>query len=275
MVLHRYSNASKKPYPPNDIIDDIRREYGISLCYRKALAVKRHSMKLLFGSDEVSYQLLPSMCHVIGKANPQSVITLVRHADSVFKYMFMSLSAWREAWDHCILVVTFDGTFMKGYFKGTLLTACTRDANRQLVPLAFGICNSENKDSWKWFFSELKLALSYRHNLYIVSDRNAGIIKSVKDFFPSAGHGYCVHHLAGNIRSQFKGSADGKEWKFNAVARASTYKEYQEYMALLDLEDPRIRAYLDKIGSDKWARCMSGPYRYNIMTVGNNLWCSI
>ncbi|CAH9063591.1 unnamed protein product, partial [Cuscuta europaea] len=39
MVIHRYSNASKKPYPPNDIIDDIRREFGISLSYRKALAV--------------------------------------------------------------------------------------------------------------------------------------------------------------------------------------------------------------------------------------------
>ncbi|CAH9115405.1 unnamed protein product [Cuscuta epithymum] len=116
----------------------MRRKYGISMSYRKALAVKRHSMKLLFGFDEESYQLLPSMCHVLEIANLEPLINLVRHGDSVFKYLFLSLSAWCQARDHCISVLIVDETFMKSYFKGALPTVCTRDANRRLVSLALG-----------------------------------------------------------------------------------------------------------------------------------------
>ncbi|CAH9072321.1 unnamed protein product [Cuscuta europaea] len=66
--------------------------------------------------------------------------------------------------------------------------------------------------------------------------------------------------------SKFKGSAIDLGWKFKAAYMASTVKEYEEYMALLDSEDTRIRPWLEKIGSHKWAKCVCGPRMYDIMT---------
>ncbi|RAL41585.1 hypothetical protein DM860_013119 [Cuscuta australis] len=74
LVLHCYVEATRKQYPPNDIWDDMRREFGIAMSYRKALLVKQKALKKLYGSDEESYQLLPSLCYMLEIKNPGSSI---------------------------------------------------------------------------------------------------------------------------------------------------------------------------------------------------------
>ncbi|VFQ95842.1 unnamed protein product [Cuscuta campestris] len=266
LVLHRYTDASKKPYGPNDIREDMRRDYGISMSYKKALSVKNKVMSKLYGADDDSYQLLPSMCHVLAQKNPGSVISLTTNENDQFKSMFFSLCAWRQAWIHCFPILIVDGTFLKAYFRGTLLTACTQDANRQIVPLAFGICDTESKETRMWFLTNVKRALTERSNLYIISDRHEGIIYAVEQVFPSVSHGYCSEHILRNIKSKFRGKSEVIQWKFRGAARAATVKEFEEYLQLLDDEDPRIREYLNKIGNSKWSRCHSDKSRYSSMT---------
>ncbi|VFQ70075.1 unnamed protein product [Cuscuta campestris] len=79
ILLHRYVDATKKPYPPNDLREDMRREYGVSMSYRKALLVKQKALTKLYGSDEDSYQLLPSMCFMLEQKNPDKVFPNVEH----------------------------------------------------------------------------------------------------------------------------------------------------------------------------------------------------
>ncbi|RAL50867.1 hypothetical protein DM860_005223 [Cuscuta australis] len=122
LVAHRYADASKKPYQPIDLMDDMRREYGITISYKKALVVKRKAMSKLYGSDDQSYRLLPAMCYMLEKNNP------------------------------------------------------------------------------------------------------------------------------------------------GAASRAATVEECEEYLSMLDEDDPRIRVYLDKIGVAKWSRCKSPTSRYSSMT---------
>ncbi|CAI5523531.1 unnamed protein product [Closterium sp. Naga37s-1] len=43
-----------------------------------------------------------------------------------------------------------DGTFLIRAQRATLLVAAAKDGNNQLVPLAFGLCESENKDTDPW-----------------------------------------------------------------------------------------------------------------------------
>ncbi|VFQ69776.1 unnamed protein product [Cuscuta campestris] len=69
LVAHRYADASKKPNQPIDLMDDMRREYGITMSYMKALVVKRKAMSKLYGSDDESYRLLPAMCYMLEKNN--------------------------------------------------------------------------------------------------------------------------------------------------------------------------------------------------------------
>ncbi|VFQ85738.1 unnamed protein product [Cuscuta campestris] len=100
LVLHRYVDATRKQYPPNDIRDDMRLEFGIAMSYRKALLVKQKALKKLYGSDEESYHILPSLCYMLETKNLGSSINLYRTEDQIFKYLFFSLAPWRQAWNH-------------------------------------------------------------------------------------------------------------------------------------------------------------------------------
>ncbi|CAH9062888.1 unnamed protein product [Cuscuta europaea] len=240
-------------------------QYGISMSYNKAWKAQKKAMQLQFGSDLESYKLLPSMAYVLEKTNPGSMFNLVTGKDDAFSTFFMSFKPWIEAWPYCRPVLILDGSFMKAYYKGTLLTACCQDANDHIVPIAFGICGSETKASWKWFLSKVCQSIKYRHDLYVVSDRHKGLIKAVSELLPHASHGFCVAHLGRNITSKFRGSAAGLGWKFKAAYMAATMKEYDDYLSMLDSEDPGIRHWLDKLGANTWSKVMSGPKRYNIM----------
>lgn len=48
-------------------------------------------------------------------------------------------------------VLSMDGTFLLGNYRGTLLTTIGMDANNGLFSLAFGIVEDECNESWIWF----------------------------------------------------------------------------------------------------------------------------
>ena len=51
--------------------------------------------------------------------------------------------------------IGLDGCFLKGKYGGELLTAVARDANDQMLPLAYAIVEVEKKETWKWFLEIL------------------------------------------------------------------------------------------------------------------------
>ena len=56
-----------------------------------------------------------------------------------------------EGFQHCRLVISIDGTFLYGKYKGTLLIALTWDGDSKLFPLVFTIVEKETDDNWYWF----------------------------------------------------------------------------------------------------------------------------
>ena len=52
-----------------------------------------------------------------------------------------------------------DGTFLRGYARGILLTAIGIDADDSMYSLAFAITQKENTYNWKWFLNLLKNSL--------------------------------------------------------------------------------------------------------------------
>ncbi|CAH9104390.1 unnamed protein product, partial [Cuscuta epithymum] len=70
LIKSRYADASRKPYAPKDIIADMIHNYGIALPYKKAWNANRKAQQKLMGSDEESYQLLPSLAHVLKEKHP-------------------------------------------------------------------------------------------------------------------------------------------------------------------------------------------------------------
>ncbi|CAH9084451.1 unnamed protein product [Cuscuta europaea] len=269
LVKHEYGDASNKPYPPKSIMLDMKTKYDIYMSYKKAWVAKEMAMELAMGSEKDSYARLPSMCHVLERSNPGSIVSYSCKENGEFINFFMCLSAWREGWINCIPVIIVDESFLKSYYKGTLLTACTQDANKQIFPLAFGICSGENTENWSWFFSMLKHSLMHRDDLYIVSDRHEGIITSVRSVFPHAEHGYCVYHILANLKTRFRGTQKTVSWKFLQAARVGSVYECEEYLQMLDSEDPHIRTYLERMGHHKWSHAYASRNRYSVMMSNN------
>ena len=67
-----------------------------------------------------------------------------------------------------------DGCFIKLTTGQQILAATGRDGNNNIFPIAFGIVDKEDTNSWTWFLNELKIALggeSGKFGLYtIISD---------------------------------------------------------------------------------------------------------
>ena len=68
-----------------------------------------------------------------------------------------------------------DGCFIKLSTGQQILAATGRDGNNNIYPIAFGVVDKEDTDSWTWFLTQLKDALggeSGKFGYYtIISDR--------------------------------------------------------------------------------------------------------
>ena len=75
----------------------------------------------------------------------------------------------------CAHIVGLDGCFIKLTTGAQILAATGRDANNNMYPIAFGIVDKEDTDSWTWFLYQLKVALGGQSgkfgNYTIISDR--------------------------------------------------------------------------------------------------------
>ncbi|WMV49530.1 hypothetical protein MTR67_042915 [Solanum verrucosum] len=76
-------------------------------------------------------------------------------------------------------IVVVDGSHLRGSYNGTFVSASTLDGAGNILPLAYGIVDSENDASWTWFFEQFREAHGLKDNMCVVSDRNESIIKSV------------------------------------------------------------------------------------------------
>ncbi|PON65535.1 hypothetical protein PanWU01x14_115470, partial [Parasponia andersonii] len=96
---------------------------------------------------------------MLEKTNPGTITYLETDEMGRFKYFFMSLGAsirgFRTA---CRPMLYVDGSFLETNCGGTML-AIAQDTNRQLYPVAFGVVDLENNDSWMYFIVKLKEAI--------------------------------------------------------------------------------------------------------------------
>ncbi|XP_019240391.1 PREDICTED: uncharacterized protein LOC109220384 [Nicotiana attenuata] len=95
--------------------------------------------------------------------------------DPRFLYMFYAYGSSISGWNHCRPAIAVDATFLKSKFCGVLMISVSKDANNQIFPLAFGIAEYENNNSYEWYFSQLRNAIGSRENLIFLSDRHQAI----------------------------------------------------------------------------------------------------
>ncbi|RVX20495.1 Serine/threonine-protein phosphatase 7 long form-like [Vitis vinifera] len=170
---------------------------------------------------------------------------------------------------HCRPVLSIDGTHLYGKYNGTLLIAMGCDGNNQLFPLAFAITEGENTDSWSWFFACIRVGVTQRKGLCLISDRHPGIIAAVNETYsgwtqPDACHRFCMRHLASNFNTKFKDKTL-KDLMCRA-AMESKVKKFISHMDTIGRINAEARNWLEQIPLEKWALSYDGGRRYGIMT---------
>ncbi|XP_019253962.1 PREDICTED: uncharacterized protein LOC109232661 [Nicotiana attenuata] len=256
----------KRKYTPRDIIDDVKSDLGVDVSYMLAWRAKEKAMNFLRGEPADSYKKLPGYLYTMDMTYPGSHIRMVKSPKNEFMYVYISLYAFIRGFDHCRPIVVVDGSHLKSYYTGTFVSASTLDGAGHILPLAYGVIDSENDAAWTWFFEQFKIAYGVRENMCIVSDRNESIIKSVSRVYPDVPHFACIWHLWNNVYKKFKKSHAKLSEIYFSMAKAYTQAEFDSLMEKVEKVDIRVKEYLELAGYEKWARLYAPVNRGWTMT---------
>lgn len=253
-------------YKPKDILHDIHKQYGITIPYKQAWRAKERGLAAIYGSSEEGYCLLPAYCEEIKRANPGSVAEVFTSgADNRFQRLFVSFYASIYGFlNGCLPIVGLGGIQLKSKYLGTLLSATSFDADGGLFPLAFGVVDAENDESWMWFLSELRKALEMNTEnvpqLTFLSDGQKGIQDAVKRKFPTSSHAFCMRHLSESIGKEFKNSRlVHLLWK---AAYATTTIAFKEKMAEIEEVSSEAAKWIQQFPTSRWALVYFEGTRY-------------
>nr|KAJ0218808.1 hypothetical protein LSAT_V11C300133950 [Lactuca sativa] len=124
-----------------------------------------------------------------------------------------------------------DGAFMKGPYLGMILTAVGLDGNNYTYPLAYGLVESENYNSWTW---------------------HKGVLPAIAKLFQCAENRFFLRHIHENMKRKWR----GKEFKDCLWKCAKTTTVQQFNLAMVELKKLNNDAYewLKAIPLQHWSR---------------------
>ncbi|XP_014523647.1 uncharacterized protein LOC106779942 [Vigna radiata var. radiata] len=176
-----------------------------------AYRAKAYASDEVVGSFTKQYSRIFYYAHELLARNPGSTIKVkVEPYDgkTMFQRFYACLKACKDSFVSCRPIIGLDGAFLKGRHHGELLTAVARDANDQILPLAYAIVEVEKKETWTWFLELLIEDLGGSDMcsaLIVMSDQQKGLRQAVQDVFPEVAQRFCVRHLYANFRKKFPG----------------------------------------------------------------------
>ncbi|XP_049357107.1 uncharacterized protein LOC125821778 [Solanum verrucosum] len=256
----------KRKYTPNDIAVDMKLDLGVDINYQMAWRAKEKALDSIMGQPAASYKKLPGYLYTLDKTYPGSHIRMKKTPENEFLYLFISLHAFIKGFDYCRPIVVVDACHLKSAYTGAFVSASTLDGAGNILPLAYGVIDSENDASWTRFFEQFKEAYGERENMCVVSDRHESIIKAVSRVYTNMQHYACIWHLWANVCKNFRKSNEQLSEIFYAMAKAYTQNEFDRLMNKVEQVDIRVKNYLEFAGYEKWARLYAPVHRGWMMT---------
>ncbi|XP_070004515.1 uncharacterized protein [Nicotiana sylvestris] len=148
--------------------------------------------------------------------------------------------------------------------RGVLLVAVTKDTNNQIFPIAFGVADSENNESYEWYFRELRKAIGIRKDLMFLSDRHKDIANGIAKVFPECYHGICIYHLEKNLKQRRVRNTVLN--LFQSAARVYLQSEFDDFMSQIAAVDKKTFNYLMEEPPGRWVRSHCPRRRYDMLT---------
>lgn len=244
-------------YKPKDILHDIYKQYGITIPYKQAWRAKERGLQAIYGSFEQGYYLLPAFCDQIKKTNPGSVAEVFTTGpDCRFHRLFISFYASIYGFvNGCLPIIGLGRVQLKSKYLGTLLSATSFDADGGLFPLAFGVVDMENDESWTWFLSELHKALEMNTEripeLTFLSHGQKTIADAVKRKFPGSFHAICLRYLTESLGKEFRNSRLVQLlWR---SAYSTSILGFKEKLSEIQEVSPEAAKWIQEHPPNQWA----------------------
>ncbi|KAL5541608.1 hypothetical protein UlMin_009318 [Ulmus minor] len=172
----------KRVFRPKDVIDDIRRKFGIEISYIVDWRGREYAYEnFRLGTLEQSYEIHPGYLHMLRKTTG-TVVNLETGDENRFLYFFIAFDASIKGFYYCRPVVSIDATHMKRKYRGVLFTTVCHDANQQIFSLAFDIGDSKNDVSWIWFLRRLMENFGEILSHIIIYDRHHSIKEQLRRY---------------------------------------------------------------------------------------------
>ncbi|XP_038971186.1 uncharacterized protein LOC103700072 [Phoenix dactylifera] len=134
-------------YKPSDIVNDIRRQYGVELPYHQAWHGKEVAMMDLYGNSWLSYERIRWYCDAILQINPDNIAeyeTIEGRFRRLLIYFHASLMGFIKG---CRPLIFMDGIFIKHKDGGVLLGATSKDGNDDMFPIAYDVVDTESDEN--------------------------------------------------------------------------------------------------------------------------------
>ncbi|KAL4376917.1 hypothetical protein GQ457_02G003670 [Hibiscus cannabinus] len=257
-------------YKPKEILEEIHRVHGITLSYKQAWRGKERIMATVRGNFEEDYRLLPKYCDMIERTNPGSIAKVyVDPVDNSFQSLFISFQASIYGFlNACRPLIGLDKTTLKNKYMGSLLFACGFDGDGAVFPLAFGVVNEENDANWMSFLAELhhlfEINAENMPRLTILSDRQNGVVDAVEANFPTAFHGFSMHHLVDGFQKEFNSSLlTNLFWE---AAYALTCIDFEKKLIEIQAISPEAATWIQNIPLRYWATAYFEGTRMGLLT---------
>jgi hypothetical protein len=230
-------------------------DYKCTIGYDTVWKGKEKALDQLYGSWEESFRLLYNWKAEVMKGSPHSVIEIdckVVKGRTYFHRFFCALGPCIEGFrSGCRPWLGIDATALNGRCNGHLASATAVDGHNWMYPVAYGFIDSETKDNWKWFMTQLYKVVGDLPKLAICSDACKGLLNAVRDVFPQVDQRECFRHLMENFVKRFSGESVGHMWP---AARAYDKYVYECHMAAVYAGNPEAKKWLEAYHKLKWQR---------------------
>ncbi|XP_042030026.1 uncharacterized protein LOC121776956 [Salvia splendens] len=239
-------------------------DFGLKIGRMKAYRAREHALDDIFGSAATQYRNLFYYKAELERTHPDSSIHIhyenTRDSGAVgprFLRFYCCLGPLKKGW--MLLsrpIIFFDACFLRGMYRGQLMTAMWIDPNNGWWPIAWAVTEVESYVQWKWFVEYLSGDLNLHANgprYVFISDQQKGLAKLIAEEFPQSEHRFCVQHIYNNFKKIFVGEIfKDRLWE---IASSTTVKHYVDKMDALQTEYPQAHQWLSGVApKEKWVK---------------------
>ena len=108
------------------------------------------ALEKFHGSYLIKYLKIGSYTDEIRRTNQGSSL-LCKLDDGLFQRMYVCLKACAIGVQHCRPLISLDGCFLNGEYRGQLLATVGVNVNDCIYPIAYVVVEIENTETWTWF----------------------------------------------------------------------------------------------------------------------------